>query len=136
LLNRGNNIELLGQMPIWDRQYDAAKLTAAGGNMSDWYILYRQPGSNLIRSVAYTNTFDGSPNPHAVIFNRFVLMNNIKLSTEWSIFDWNEATGISGTPLGTVVLSNVKWVKLAKDAFKVPDGARMLDAPQAVASAD
>ncbi len=129
-------MELVGEMPIWDRPYEVSRLMTDQGNGSEWYMIYRQPGSALVRSIAYTRTFDATPDPHAVIFNRFVLMNDVKLSTEWSIFRWNQDTGISGTPMGQVILSNLSWTRPPRDAFIVPDGARLLgDTSDTIAAA-
>lgn len=137
LADKGTHLQPLGEKPIRDRKFDTAKLTfdpGAAEGPGDWYIVYRQLHTNLLRSLAYATTYGktadpANQRPHAVIYNRFLLIDGVTLSTEWLIFNWNETTGITGTPVMQVALSNVRWVKLAEDTFKVPDGARLEDMP-------
>jgi hypothetical protein len=142
LTDKHAKFEMLGDKPIWDKPYMASKMTFAEpvAGMAPWYTLYQEPGTKLIRSAAYPAEYDAllvtkNNQPLAVIYNRFLILDGVKLSTEWSFFVWNEATGISGTPLGRVALSGVQWVTPGPGAFKPADGARLLGDSQAVAAA-
>ncbi len=126
-------IEPQNQMPIWDDQFDTAKVTYKNdADKPAWSIVYRQVGTNLIRSVAYDKAGD---DPQALIFNRFIVMDGVKISTEWAMFMWSEQSGITGTPLGKVVLRNLRWAHPTKESFMAPEGARLVDAPQNMAAA-
>lgn len=114
--------------------YSSARLTFApgtGDSPDDWYVLYAEPASGRLKAMAYIVTFGGvSPakaeqEPHVIVYDRFETVDGVTLSTSWSFFNWNEAQGVTGEPIGKVTIRGLRFVEPPADAFTRPAGARI-----------
>lgn len=137
LRDPGTHLEDLGTRPFRDgRQLPAARLTfgdGVGDTPDDWYVVYRGENGRLV-SMAYIVTYgksvaEAEEEPHAVTYEDFEEVEGVAVAHRWQFFNWSEAGGIAGDPIGKVTLANVRFVEPAADAFTRPADARSADLP-------
>lgn len=112
--------------------YPSAKLTfgeGVGDSPDDWYVIYREPESQRLKSMAYIVTYGkdietAESAPHAIVYDDFKTIEGVTLATKWSLYDWNEEQGPYGDPLTEGTLTNIRFADAAPDTFKVPAGAK------------
>lgn len=119
-------------------EYATAKLTFGenvGDAPDDWYLVYRDPATQLIKSAVYIVTFgsDGDiskaeADPHAIVYEDYKNINNIPIATSWKFYDWSEDKGL-GKQLGEATLSNISFSKTGSEVFEVPDNAKIISKP-------
>ncbi|MHC5022908.1 MAG: hypothetical protein ACYTGG_03200 [Planctomycetota bacterium] len=121
-----------------DRPHESAKLTfdaGIGDSPDDWYIVYAEPGTNRLVSMAYIVTYGNTvekaeEEPHAIVYGGWQTIEGVTLSTQWTFFNWSEEAGAHGDAIGSVTLSNLAFTRPAPDFFKKPEDA-VEDAPPA-----
>jgi len=139
LRDPGTQMEDLGDLTLGETAYAGAKLTfgaGVGDSPDDWYILYRDPSSNVLHGMAYIVTFGSSlekaeAEPHAITYGGFSEVGGVQIPQSWQFWMWSEEEGITGDPIGNVELTDVRFVTPAADAFAVPEGAREESLPPA-----
>jgi hypothetical protein len=132
LSDPGTHLEPLGSRQLQGETFDAARLTfdpGTGDSPDDWYVLYRDPGSGLLRAMAYIVTYDRSAaeaeaEPHAITYHDFAEVDGVKLATAWKLWNWNEAEGIVGEPIGQARLADSRFLQPDLGAFDRVEGAR------------
>jgi hypothetical protein len=138
LRDEGAHLELLGMRKLFGKPHQAARLTfgsGVGDTPDDWYVLYQDPKTRRLVGMGYIVTF-GTPKakaekePHAISYDGFVDLGGAWLSTAWTFWNWNEAEGAVGPPLGKGTLGNPRFVDPPRDAFTAPPGARKEDLPR------
>ncbi len=117
LSDPGTQYAMTGEKTISGTTYDTAKLTfekGTGDAPDDWYLLYKDPATDLLRGMAYIVTAGGSTvaeaeeNAHAIYYDTFqTLADGTPVATKWSFYNWNEEEGFNGDPIGSAVISNV-----------------------------
>jgi hypothetical protein len=138
LRDPGTHLEALGQRQLQGETFEAARLSfdpGTGDSPDDWYLLYRDSGTGLLRAMAYIVTY-GRPagavkaEPHAITYHDFVEVGGVEIPTTWKLWSWSEAEGITGEPLGRVTLTEPRFVRPELGAFDRVEDARE-DAPPA-----
>jgi hypothetical protein len=135
LRDPGTAIEVLGPRQELGRSFDTARLTFAPGTgdaPDDWYVLYREQGSNRLAAMAYIVTFGtdkakAEAEPHAIVYEDFVDVDGVPVSTRWQFYNWSEQQGIHGDPIGEARLLDPRWVEAP--AFVAPAGAVEIGLP-------
>ena len=131
LQDPGSKLADMGPQPLdKDRKLNAAKLTfgaGVGDTPDDWYICY-QNNSKQLKALAYIVTYGKSAEkagkePHAVVYNKFQLVEGVKLSTKWFFYNWNAKSGIFGDAIGEVTLKNIKFHSANEALFQKPEKA-------------
>ena len=118
----------MGEMPFRGQMCPVVKMTFADGvgdSPDDWYLLYTSPQSGRLIAMAYIVTYgktaEAEPQPHAIVYERFVMSDGALISTEWTFYNWSERQGIYGDPIGRAILRNLMFFKkVEKGAFDPP----------------
>lgn len=137
LQDPGAHLEKLGKRPYeGEKTLDAAKLTFASGtgdSPDDWYVLYRNAQKQL-QGMAYIVTFgkglaEAEKEPHAITYHQPVEVDGVTFSSHWQFWNWTEADGIHGDPIGQVKLSDIRFVTPDASSFVAPKDSRPEPAP-------
>lgn len=131
LRDPGTKLEDLGILKLKGKEYDGAKLTfekGVGDAPDDWYVLYRDPQSNVLAAMAYIVTYFGGDapparEPHAITYEAFETVDGVKVPTLWKFWQWSRTDGL-GKSLGKVEISDVEFVEPDADTFVKPEGAK------------
>ena len=117
----------------------AAKLSFAqgvGDAPDDWYVVYADPETHVLRGLAYIVTFGGrsrteaEQEPHAIVYSHYEEVDGAALATRWSFRLWSEEKGVFGEQLGKATLSDLKLVaKAPEGTFERPEDAVEVPAP-------
>lgn len=132
LRDPGTHLESSGPLPINNILSSTAKLTfdkGVGDAPDDWYIVYPQLETHQLAALAYIISYgkdvkEAEKQPHAIVFHEYKDIEGVKLSTFWTMHHWSKTEGPHGDPMGTVRLSNIKFIRPDKDRFTKPDDAR------------
>jgi hypothetical protein len=114
--------------------YDVGKLTFGenvGDAPDDWYIIYSDKNTHLIKAAAYIVTYSkdaetAAQNPHAIVYNNYTQMNGIPLSNDWSFHNWNDSIGWTDT-LGSAMLTDFKFLERNKMEVETSNGFRSIN---------
>jgi len=125
--------------PLGQQDLLSANLTFAPGGAApphDWYVLYVEPSTGLLRGIAYRATYGGSaspaaPQPQAVTFYSYENVEGVRIPGEWRFWKWNETVGIYDKPIGVGRVYNLQFIAPRADAFQRPPDARPDSAPPA-----
>lgn len=134
----GTHLELLGTRNFRGREVEVARLTfdsGVGDTPEDWYVLYRDPDTDLLRAMAYIVTYGKSAEtaeqePHMIVYERYAEVGGVQVPVEWTFWNWNEATGPQGEPLGHMRITDPRFVEPDLGAFDRAEGAREDVLPQ------
>lgn len=111
------------------KNFDTGKLTFESGTgdaPDDWYIIYKNPETNMLGGAAYIVTFGkgkekAEKEPHAIKYNKIKLIKSIPIATNWTFYMWSLKKGYEKV-IGEVKLSNIKFINEAE--FIVPQKAK------------
>jgi hypothetical protein len=123
----GTNWAENGPLPFDSVQatYPSLKLTFGanvGDAPDDWYIIFQEEETGLLKAMAYIVTFGDTPqeeaakNPHAIVYSDYELVDGIPFATTWKFHNWNVADGL-GSQLGEAHISNIKFTNEADSLF-------------------
>ncbi len=115
------------------KQYETARLSFeanTGDSPDDWYIIYKDPETNRLKSAAYIVTFSTEPakaeeNPHAIIYSDYEMIENAAISTHWEFYNWSKKEGL-GKKLGEAEISDISFFDPAEDYFSKPENATLV----------
>lgn len=133
LRDPGAQIADYGRLSIDGEAHAALRLTFEadiGDSPDDWYILYADPATDRLVAMSYIVTYGGTSvdeaerEPHAIVYQDFVTVDGVTLSTTWPFFLWSRQAGPYGDPIGRVKLSNLRFVSLDERDFSRPSDAR------------
>jgi hypothetical protein len=132
LRDGGVRVGWMGDQPLGGRSLPALRLTFAPGTGDaprDWYILYRDGETDLLKAMAYIVTYGKAPgdrpdDPHAITYDDHVTVQGVTIPTRWTFFDWVPGKGISGDPRGRATLKNVHFLNPPPGFFAKPFSAR------------
>ncbi|WP_378185246.1 DUF6503 family protein [Aquimarina sp. W85] len=134
LNDAGAIIEMAGDKSLNDTLYSTAKMTftpGTGDAPDDWYVLYRDNTSNLLKAAAYIVTFgreegdDKKPEPHAIQYKNYQTIAGIPIAMQWEFNNWSEASGVA-EKLGEAIISDVTFLKEEGNLFATPDNAKKI----------
>jgi hypothetical protein len=135
LRDPGTRLEERGEMPVQhaavaDTAMPAARLTfdpGTGDSPDDWYMLYRDPQSGRLAAMGYVVTYGHATaeeaTPHAVTYGGYQDVEGVPVPTEWTFYNWSEARGPHGEPIGQVLLQNPRFTTPPDSAFTRPPHA-------------
>ncbi|MCM4159760.1 hypothetical protein FHG64_15550 [Antarcticibacterium flavum] len=134
LSDKGTNWELKEKETMKDISFPKAKLTfdaTTGDAPDDWYILYKEPKSNLLYAAAYIVTLNtkkeiAEEEPHAIVYHDYELFKNIPIATRWTFHHWNDTEGI-GEQIGEAKIENIEFPTLKRNFFEAPDDSREIE---------
>lgn len=122
----------LGIQKLGGTEFHAAKLTFAPGywdSPDDWYIVYADPRTHLLGGLVYIVTWgktlaEAEETPYAVTFYNFKRYDDVLIPTEWRFWNWHKTEGLYGRPIGTMRLTNLRYVRTRPADFAKPVDAR------------
>jgi len=102
-----------------------------GDTPKDWYIIYKNPETNLLEGTAYIVSFGkdlakAEANPHAIKYANFKDFNGVPFATEWTFHNWNIEEGYTDK-IGEGVVSNVKFVEKEASFFEKPAQSKLIE---------
>lgn len=137
LRDPGTHLEESGQKPLFGKMYDTARLTfdsGVGDSPEDWYVLYRDPDTSLLKAMSYIVTYGKSAKtagePHIIVYEAFKELDGVKLATEWKFYKWTEEKGAKGKPIGQATLKDFSFPSESNTLFVRPEDAREDPLPQ------
>ncbi len=127
----GAYLSPINEQELQNKKYLVSKQTFAkgtGDTPDDWYLIYIDPQTNLVYASAYIVTYGkdigtAEKTPKIVTFHDYVDLDGTKISTKWLFHKWSEKEGILGSPVGEVVVSNLKFVDVSDELFAKPEQA-------------
>jgi len=132
LSDPGTTLEPQGQATLMDSTYSTAKLTFADGvgdSPDDWYLLYRDDSTGLLRAMAYIVTYYQSAEeaePHAISYHDFTEVDGVQFPTELRFWNWSETEGL-GKRRGIARLGGFRFMKTDKFTFGIPLSHRKVE---------
>ena len=119
-------------------EYSTAKLTFGenvGDAPDDWYLIYRDPSTQLIKSAVYIVTYGSNgdiskaeANPHAIVYNTYEEVAGIPIATSWSFHDWTAERGL-GKQLGDAAISNISFLQVNPETFLPSNNSKTISQP-------
>lgn len=128
LTDDGTKWEDYPKKAIADEVFNAEKLTFESGTgdaPDDWYILYQDQKSELLKYAAYIVTAnktvaEAEEDPHAIAYSNYEDIDGVPIATEWTFHGWDLAKNRPTELLGTAFISNIKFVDTADAFFNPP----------------
>lgn len=113
--------------------YESQLLTfgdQVGDSPKDWYIVYADQKTHLIKYAAYIATGGGGDvakaeeDPHAIEYLDYQEFDGIPVATKWKFWEWRKAEGLT-KELGGAELSNIEFIEEGT-LFQIPENSRKL----------
>lgn len=112
-----------------ENKYNLQTLTFeanTGDAPDDWYKVYSDKKTNLIKAAAYIVTAgktkeQAEEDPHAIEYNNYQFIEGIPLATTWTFWGWRKNEGLTDK-LGNTALSNFTFIHKEAVNFEVPEG--------------
>ncbi len=131
LTDEGTQWQEKKERKLHSTNYQTAKLTFedhVGDAPDDWYIIYADKRTHLLKAAAYIVTFGkdvetAEENPHAIVYNRYFTVKGVPIAKYWKFYNWSEEKGIYGEPIGEAEISKLKYFPAAEATFNVPENA-------------
>lgn len=129
----GSHLVPAGSLRMDGEWHDAATLTFSAGtgdSPDDWYLVYADPDTGRLAGMAYIVTYggksrqDAEEEPHFIVYEDYVDVDGVLLSTHWNFRLWSEDKGPFGDSIGAVTLSNVRFVETDWRDFQKPEDAK------------
>lgn len=128
--------EILGETPADTATYEVARLTFAAGTgdaPDDWYRVYRDPTTGLLRAMAYIVTYgqsveEANAEPHAITYADYAPVDGVPVARSWGFWMWTEADGL-GEQLGSADIANVRFVPASAVDVSLPADRRSVPPP-------
>ncbi|MEO1624369.1 MAG: heat-shock protein Hsp90 [Bacteroidota bacterium] len=130
LSDPGTKWELLGVDSLNGQAYELAKLSFEGGTgdaPDDWYILFKDPQTNLLHAMAYIVTYSRSQeeaekSPSLILYSNYKDVDGIPVAQDWTFYKWNREEGITGEARGHGQVRQVQFEKELAATFDMPGG--------------
>ena len=115
----GTEMEMLGRLPLEGDSSQAGRLTFGseiGDAPDDWYIVYKDDSTNLIRAMAYIVTYgkteeeSAKAEPHAIVYSDYREVEGFPFAHRWTFTNWSREEGVSGER-GAAEISNIRFVE-------------------------
>ncbi len=128
----GTHLTPHGRQQLDGERHVTVRLTfdaGIGDSPDDWYVVYEDPDTSRLAAVAYIVTYgtavaEAEKEPHVLIYEDFETIDGVVLGLTWTMYNWSVAEGAHGEPLGTVTLTNVRFVEPGGSDFVRPADAR------------
>ncbi|WNJ17317.1 DUF6503 family protein [Pontibacter sp. G13] len=136
LSDPGTNWENLADDSIMGEPVQVGKLTFGenvGDAPDDWYRIFEDPSTNLMKAAAYIVTFGGNQeeaeaDPHAISYDAYQEVDGIPLAHEWAFWSWRAGEGLT-EQLGDAKLSNFQFFEPEATFFQAQAGMTEAPAP-------
>jgi hypothetical protein len=108
--------------------------SGTGDRSNDWFVLYADKESHLLKAVGYVITRGRSPavtekDAVGLTMYNFKQREKVLFAEDWKIWRYNRDEGFFGLPIGEARVYNIEFYKPKASTFAPPEGARRV-APQ------
>lgn len=132
ITDAGSDLVATDETVLQGVRYNSKKLVFnahTGASPDDWYILYADTATHLLRAASYIvtankSTEEAEEDPHAIEYLSYENMKGIPIATEWRFWAWQFKQGFTDQ-LGEASLSNFGFYDA--DAFDFSPGEGMLE---------
>lgn len=119
----GTRFEDLGMGRLGDREYHSIRVTyesGTGDTPEDYYILYLDPETYVVRMMTYIVSFPAfrqgkavsELEPHVIVYKDFQEVEGLQMPHEFVFYNWDaEAEDLMEEPRGGAVFSGMKLSK-------------------------
>ena len=133
----GTHMTPLGRQLLDGESHFTVRLTfdaGIGDSPDDWYVVYEDPDTSRLAAMAYivtygTSVVEAEKEPHVLVYEDFETIDGVVLGSTWTMYNWTMAQGSHGEPLGTVTLTNMRFVEPGATDFVRPADAREAPLP-------
>ena len=135
--DRGAKVEPAGEMP-WEngQPQESFKLTfgeGVGDAPEDWYFLFRDGEGRLV-GTSYIVTYlapkaEAEADPHAAVFGGFEEVQGAVIPTDWSFHGWTKDGGLQEQQIGSVTLTEPRFLEVDDATFAKPSPDARVDEP-------
>lgn len=124
------------QKTINDEVLSRAKLSfknGVGDTSEDWYMIYTDPETNLLKYAAYVVTYGktlekAEAAPHAIAYTNYTVVDGVAIADMWDFYNWTEEKELFGDSIGDATLTNITFLDTAD--FTVPKDSKIVEAPK------
>jgi hypothetical protein len=114
---------------LQNKTYHSRKLVfdpETGASPDDWYILYNDQSTSLLRAAAYIVTAgksaeEAEKDPHAIEYLNYQQIEGIPIANEWKFWAWRPDSGFT-KQLGEARLSNIHFNSTRDLTFEPSEG--------------
>ena len=132
LKDAGTHISATDKDTLNNHIYTSAKLTfdsGTGDSPKDWYMIYKNDSTDLIKAAAYIVTLNKSlnqaeENPHAIRYENYLLKNNIPMASKWTFWEWEK--GSLTKKIGEGSISEIQFFRPRKSYFEPPQSSKII----------
>ncbi|MGH7884157.1 MAG: DUF6503 family protein [Thermodesulfobacteriota bacterium] len=116
------------------KPYKTQKLTfdkGVGDSPDDWYIVYADTDSNIVKYSAYIVTLfqakeEAEKDPHAIEYSNYQVVDGIPISTRWEFWGWKNDKGLTDN-LGYADLTNIQFINVEPGFFSKPENSKIIE---------
>lgn len=125
LQDPGTQLEIVKDHKMLGNFIPTARLSfdaGIGDTPDDWYLLYKDPETRLLKAAAYIVTYHQSPekagqDPHAILYAKYREVESVMIATEWTFHNWTRDDGAIGPAIGRAKLSRLKFIPFQASMF-------------------
>ncbi|MFI5379443.1 MAG: hypothetical protein ACHRHE_09110 [Tepidisphaerales bacterium] len=115
-----------------EMDYDSLTLSfgpAAGNRSNDWFVLYADKETHLLKAVGYVITSGRAPavaesSAVGLTMYNFKRRENVLFAEDWKIWRYNKDEGFFGLPIGDARIYNLEFYQPNASTFAPPEGSR------------
>ncbi|HEA29265.1 MAG TPA: hypothetical protein ENH91_04615 [Leeuwenhoekiella sp.] len=134
LSDSGAKLETTGQKELEGKAHETYKLTfdaGTGDTPDDWYIIYLNE-DRTIHAAAYIVTFGkgrakAEKDPHCIVYGDYSKVQGVPIATSWKFYNWSEAKGLQGEPIGEASLTNMNFTNPGRNLFEQPESSTLIE---------
>ncbi|QSS97597.1 DUF6503 family protein [Psychroflexus sp. ALD_RP9] len=133
--DEGTKWQNLDDKLFQEEVYNSAKLSfepQIGDAPDDWYVVYANPKTHLLKAAAYIVTFNQSTHeaekkPHAIVYNNYFSLDKVPFASQWKFYNWSSENGIYGKPIGKASIRNLKFISANHSVFNIPEQTKLIN---------
>ncbi len=129
----GTKLEFTNDMPLDGIDHRTSRLTfeeGTGDAPDDWYVIYTDHKTNVLKAAAYIVTFGSGgdtskaeADPHAIHYKNFQIIDGIPFATKWEFYGWTQEKGMTNK-LGEATITDITFLDEESSIFETPDNAK------------
>ncbi|WP_298953225.1 DUF6503 family protein [uncultured Nonlabens sp.] len=119
-----------------DTKYPTSRLSfenGVGDTSEDWYVVYKDPKTNVLDGVAYIVSFGKSveaaeEEPHFAKYEDLTVVDGVPFATKWSFHNWNKEDGYTDQ-IGEASITNIKFTETPATFYAQPENGVVAPMP-------
>lgn len=123
--DEGGNLAEKDNIPLNGETYNVEQLTfgaGVGDAPDDWYYIFSNPETNLIRGASYIVTMkhtkeEAEADPHAITYSDYQDLDGVPIARAWKFWSWDMENGLKNE-LGHANVDDLMFSMVDDDFFK------------------